>query len=403
MYDLADQSSTRTERKAARLAAAARREGDREAEALSWRAAALAARSRDVSEARKYLARGLAVAHADGLDEVEARLRVTEAGIDVLAGRHDEARVILSTIAARTGGRAVTEALSQLGVLHLLAGDYRSAIECLDGAIGVLGVEGIWAANAWSNRGLARAYMGDLATAEHDLAQAIEVFGELGSRQAVAEVRQNLGWVRDQAGDYVGALESFTAADMVLADTPASRGYLLRDRANTLMAVGLVVDAVEDAAASVAAFESAGRDGDAAESRIVEASALILLDDRVRATEVAEQARASFVAQGRPIYADHAHLISLPRRHAGGRHRGQSIRSAPSCIEPGETGHGECRPRRATCPRHGCRCGAGTSMRHSTTWNLRAGAAARRVTTCACPTGSWQRSSRRRRVSEQRH
>ncbi len=251
------------------------------------------------------------MAHADGLDEVEARLRVTEAGIDVLAGRHDEARVILSTIAARTGGRAVTEALSQLGVLHLLAGDYRSAIECLDGAIGVLGVEGIWAANAWSNRGLARAYMGDLATAEHDLAQAIEVFGELGSRQAVAEVRQNLGWVRDQAGDYVGALESFTAADMVLADTPASRGYLLRDRANTLMAVGLVVDAVEDAAASVAAFESAGRDGDAAESRIVEASALILLDDRVRATEVAEQARASFVAQGRPIYADHAHLISL--------------------------------------------------------------------------------------------
>lgn len=228
-----------------------------------------------------------------------------------MAGRHDEARSILSEVAARTGGRAVTEALSQLGVVHLLAGEFRSAIDCLDGAIDVLGVEGIWAANAWSNRGLAHAYVGDLATAESDLTQAIEVFGTVGSHQAVAEVRQNLGWVRDQAGDYVGALESFTAANTVLADTPASRGYLLRDRANTLMAVGLVADAVEDAAASVTAFESAGRDGDAAESRMVEASALILLDDPGRATQVAQEAFDAFTAQGRPIYAEHAKLISL--------------------------------------------------------------------------------------------
>lgn len=306
---------------------AARSGGDLVAEALAWRAAAVAVRGRDLDEAVELAGRGLAVATYGGLDDTRDRIRVTLAGIDVFAGRHEEGRATLESVIATNRGRARSEALTQLGFLELLAGDHVAAIRRFDRSLPTFGTSGVWAANTLSNRGLTRAYVGDLTGAERDLVAAIDVFESLGAHRAVAEARQNLGWVMDQAGDYVGALRAFAEAEAVLATTPASRGYLLRDRANTLIAVGLAAEAADGARLSAEAFVGAGRHGDAADSRTVQAMALLAAGHRAEAAEVAAVAEAEFRQQGRPVHADHAALIVLKATPSGSLERSHARRA----------------------------------------------------------------------------
>ncbi len=324
LYNLIDQDPVQAEQDALALAKVARSGSDPAAEALAWRAAAVAVRGRDVDEATELADRGLAVANAAGLDDTRDRILVTVAGIDVFAGRHREARAALESVISTNRGRARFEAFTQLGFLELLAGDHAAAIRRFDLSLPQFGDSGVWAANTLSNRGVTRAYVGDLRGAERDLVAAIDLFESLGAHRAVAEARQNLGWVMDQAGDYVGALRAFSEAEAVLDTTPASRGYLLRDRANTLIAVGLTTEAADGARLSADAFMGAGRLGDATESRAMQAMALLAAGSRAEAAEVAGVAEAEFRQQGRPIHADHAALIalkatpgaSLERRHA---------------------------------------------------------------------------------------
>ncbi len=327
LYNLIDQDPEQAERDACALALAAHSAGDVAAEALAWRAAAVAVRGRDLDEATELAGRGLAVANGAGLDDTRDRILVTLAGIDVFAGRHGEARATLESVIAANRGRARFEALTQLGFLELLAGDHVAAIRRFDRSLPQFGNSGVWAANTLSNRGLTRAYVGDLKGSERDLRSAIDVFESLGAHRAVAEARQNLGWVMDQAGDYVGALRAFTEAEAVLATTPASRGYLLRDRANTLIAVGLAQEAADGAGLSAQAFVGAGRHGDATESRAVQAMALLAAGSRAAAAEVAAVAEAEFREQGRPIHADHAALIALKATPSGSLERSHARRA----------------------------------------------------------------------------
>jgi tetratricopeptide (TPR) repeat protein len=327
LYNLIDQDPEQAELDARALAASARAGGDVAAEALAWRAAAVAVRGRDIAEAVELAGRGLAVATDAGLDDTRDRIRVTLAGIDVFAGRHGEARTALESVIAANRGRARFEALTQLGFLELLAGDHVAAIRRFDRSLPEFGTSGVWAANTLSNRGVTRAYVGDLRGAERDLVAAIDVFESLSAHRAVAEARQNLGWVMDQAGDYVGALQAFTEAEAVLATTPASRGYLLRDRANTLIAVGLAQEAADGARLSAEAFVGAGRHGDATESRAVQAMALLAAGSRAEAAEVAAVAELEFREQGRPIHADHAALIALKATPSASLGRAHARRS----------------------------------------------------------------------------
>jgi tetratricopeptide (TPR) repeat protein len=321
LYNLIDQDPEQAEQDATALAVSARAAGDAAAEALAWRAAAVAVRGRDLAEAVELAGRGLSVAIDTGLDDTRDRILVTLAGIDVFAGRHGEARAALESVIAANRGRARFEALTQLGFLELLAGDHSAAIRRFDRSLPEFGTSGVWAANTLSNRGVTRAYVGDLRGAERDLIAAIDVFESLNAHRAVAEARQNLGWVMDQAGDYVGALQAFTQAEEVLATTPASRGYLLRDRANTLIAVGLAQEAADGARLSAEAFLGAGRLGDATESRAVQAMALLAAGSRAEAAGVAAVAEAEFREQGRPIHADHAALIALKAIPSGSLER----------------------------------------------------------------------------------
>lgn len=281
---------------------------------MAWRVAAVAVRGKDFGEARELARRGRDVAHAAGSSHTAARVTVTLAGIEVLAGNHDEARRLLegALVDADAVGRG--EAGSQLGLLEMLAGDHAAAIRSFDRALPSLDPDGAWAANTLSNRGITHAYTGDLRRARRDLAAAIAVFDTLEAHRAVAELRQNLGWVMDQDGDHVGALQAFTEAESVLTTPAASYGYLLRDRATTLIAVGLAEEAAAQAGESADAFDDAGRHGDAAESRAVQAMALLAAGRRGEATDVASRAEGEFRAQGRPIHADHAALVALKAR-----------------------------------------------------------------------------------------
>lgn len=278
---------------------------------MAWRVAAVAVRGRDFGAARELARRGRDVAEVAGRTHTAARVTVTLAGIEVLAGNHDEARRMLEAalVSADSVGRG--EARSQLGLLEMLAGDHTAAIRSFDRALPALDPHGAWAANTLSNRGITHAYSGDLRRARHDLTAAIRVFESLEAHRAVAELRQNLGWVMDQEGDYVGALQAFTEAETILRTPAASYGYLLRDRATTLIAVGLAEEAADQAAESADAFEDAGRHGDAAESWAVQAMALLATGRRGEAAQVAERAEREFREQGRPIHADHAALVGL--------------------------------------------------------------------------------------------
>jgi tetratricopeptide (TPR) repeat protein len=218
----------------------------------------------DVAEV--WARRAVAITHRDGAD-VERALdqaqRATDLAHELGATLATEADCTLAlclltagdgTAAMATVDRAVASApaTSLVGararvqralILHRRAADGWD--EDYAAALPVLRAHGdtYWEGLALLNRGTEQVYRGDYAEARTDLARALDLHGgdDVGELTAVA--RHNLGFASARTGDLPAALSAYAAAAEELEPLGVDMGPAVVDRAEALVAAGLVDEA----------------------------------------------------------------------------------------------------------------------------------------------------------------
>ena len=247
--ELAGSDPRRARLDASAVLAAARR--DPEARTVAERALGLAAQElNDLAASRHHLRRAVAIARRARLqareDEAHRSLALTLA----YAGRTAAA---LRQVDQAEGPRAV--ATRAMILSH--AGRHADAVSAYSGALAGLRGDAVWRARVLNNRGIARAYLGDLTSARGDLERAAALWDEAGMAVYAAATLHNLGWVVGRAGDVPGALDLLDrAADLARAgDVP--RADLEGDRCEILLGAGLHDEARTAAGRAVRELERA--------------------------------------------------------------------------------------------------------------------------------------------------
>jgi CHAT domain-containing protein/tetratricopeptide (TPR) repeat protein len=166
-----------------------------------------------------------------------------------------------------------------------------------------------WVARVLNNRALVRTYSGDLAHAQRDLEDALDIYRE-DERLLRAQVEHNLGFVAARRGDVPGALARFDAATAGYVAEGVARSVLYGDRCEVLLAAGLVAEARSTAAAAVEELAAQEAGADLSEAELMLAHACLRDGDPQEADRLAASARSAFRDQRRPVWTALA-------RHAG--------------------------------------------------------------------------------------
>ncbi len=284
----------------ARIDAAAVRDAaraDPEARTIAERALGLAAQElNDVDGSLAHLRRAVAIARRAELDARESEARQSLALTLAHAGRTAAA---LREADRATGARAVaTRAL-----ILSYAGRHAEAVTAYTAALAGLRADRPWRARAFNNRGIDRAFLGDLQGARSDLERAAGLFDELGLALSTADTLHNLGWVAGRAGDVPGALrlldraaEAFRAGDVPRAD-------LESDRCEILLGAGLLDEARAAAARAVRELGRLRLPVALADARLRHAATLAAVGDFEEAAAEARAAERAFRRQGRVRFA----------------------------------------------------------------------------------------------------
>ncbi|MGB0101998.1 MAG: hypothetical protein WBP61_17095, partial [Nocardioides sp.] len=206
--------------------------------------------------AGRLLARALA--EADDA-ELTARIESSIAHLEAETGDAPAALQRCESVLGRPGLSAQTRGSvrGQRAMLLMLSGrtgealdDFSAAIVELVGAPDLLG-------RALLNRGDAHLQLHAVAAAEADFARAVVELERAGLPVEVAMAQHNLGYCRLQSGDLVAALQMMDTAAPVLAPLSAvSAATCDQDRAEVLMAAGLVDQGRTALTAAAAAYGS---------------------------------------------------------------------------------------------------------------------------------------------------
>lgn len=141
-----------------------------------------------------------------------------------LAGRRElaEARTDIDQVLedAPGGGRVHAMALTQLGELHQMAGNYPASFATVEEALalwrGLGDKHGL--ATALRSRGRTTMFHGDLAQAEADCSEALDLYRSLGDRRGEAWALQNLAAISFFRGDAAMAEQRLSAAGEMFHD-----------------------------------------------------------------------------------------------------------------------------------------------------------------------------------------
>ena len=207
-----------------------------------------------------------------------------------------------------------------------------------------------------NNRAIALAFTGRVDAAVADLDEAIGLARAAGAAMPEAELIHNLGFVLTVAGDLPAALARFDEADARFMALGAPIGLNLVARARALLRANLHREARLAATWAVDALEDGRAAAEAAEARVLLATAELADDDPEAAIATAELARRVAAPPGAagPGGAGRARrgAGAGPPRAAGPPHRGPGppLRGRPRRGRAG--GRGARRPadRRADRP-----------------------------------------------------
>uniref|UniRef100_UPI000AFB5E4B tetratricopeptide repeat protein n=1 Tax=Nocardioides jensenii TaxID=1843 RepID=UPI000AFB5E4B len=201
-------------------------------------------------------------------DDLLARIDLSLALVHGETGEPAQALELLRDVAARRGIESETRGLvhSQIGLVHMLRGDNEVALTWFESAIASLS-DDVPLGRAHLNRGGVFLQQGRNAEAMRDFERAQERFAAAGDDYLAAKAAHNLGYIQLLAGELAAALRSMNAAYEVLApEGPVVRATCEQDRAEVLLAAGLVTEgrsALVEAAKAYSSRRLHQRRGDA--------------------------------------------------------------------------------------------------------------------------------------------
>jgi tetratricopeptide (TPR) repeat protein len=250
-------------------------------------------------------------------------LRLTAAWIELERGRLAGCAHQLSLLPADARADCLR------GLLRCAAGDHRRAVAELSAALP--GLRGRWLANALVGRGTAHGYARNLRAADADFAAAAGHYAAAGEPVRAAACVHNQGFVALQAGDLPLALRRFGEAEA--AGLAAGRHpEILVDRAQALIAAGLVREARPVLAKAATLLADAGRGTKLAEATLAVAQCAARAGQADIAAETAARAAKLFGRQGRASWRAVARAVQLTA--APGREH-VMLRVAAECDEHG--------------------------------------------------------------------
>lgn len=260
------------------------------------------------------------------LGSIEASLAYVEAEL----GDRVEAMRLCEQALGRPGLGQVTRGTihGQRALLVMLAGDTAGALPEFATAIELLGDSPVVRGRAHVNRGNAYLQLGDLRRARTDFTEGAALLAGAGLGVEAAMAEHNLGYTRLLAGDLVGALRDMDRARAVLAPLSAvAQATCDQDRAEVLLAAGLVEEGTAALAASARAYGSRRLRRREAEAELALARAR--LDDApALARTTARSASRHFGAAGADAMATRARAVALAADLELGRSGPRSIEAA---------------------------------------------------------------------------
>jgi tetratricopeptide (TPR) repeat protein len=286
--------------------ARARRESDHHATSIAERALGLAAREEhDLQGSLTHLRRAVRIAERHGIPELAADARISLSGTLARGGRLAAALRELDRATPALSGPLLAKLQMQRSTILMVQGRYDEALTGWRRALPELRRANDLTnqATLLANRGLVHGYRGETSAAVRDLSEAERIHVGLGEERAVADIRQNLGFIAARRGDVPTALSWFDQADAWFHEHGMVDPIGLRDRCEALLAAHVVDEARALAEQAVRELERTAIVAALPEARLMLAEAALLQGDAATAREAARQARRAFVRQQRSPYA----------------------------------------------------------------------------------------------------
>lgn len=209
---------------------------------------------------------------------------------------------------------------SQLGLLHMLHGETSTAMAEFDLALATLD-EPATSARVHLNRGNVHLQRKALPAATSDFEHARGFYREAADEYGVAKAVHNLGYTRFLEGDLVAALRDLGEAyPAFAAEGPVMTAMADQDRAEVLMAAGLVEEGTASLASAVEAYGRRRLHQRRGEAELTLARSLVDRDPRA-ARDAARAALARFRRTGASAWEVRAEATLLAAEVVGGSAR----------------------------------------------------------------------------------
>jgi tetratricopeptide (TPR) repeat protein len=241
----------------------------------------------------------------------------------------------------RPGLRSTTRGtiLSQLGLLHMRAGERERALAAYSEAIPLLDSDPEVLARAHLNRSNVHLYMHDPRAAIADLTVAMQKFEEVDNLEDLARVVHNIGYAHLLLGDLLKALEWMDRAlDTVSPLPPVLESVFAQDRAEVLLAAGRVNDAVATLETAAKAYGVQRLPRFQAEAEFVLARTL-LHDQPAQARTVARSAARRFERHESPSWSTRSRSLTVIADIQDGKKSSQLLEGAKE-LEDALRAHG---------------------------------------------------------------
>ncbi|UYM05075.1 CHAT domain-containing protein [Solicola gregarius] len=256
-------------------------------------------------------------------DDLRTRIIVTLAYLDAERGDTDGGIARCEGVLAQPDHRGVERGrtLAQLGLLLMRRGDAGRALDAFRTAVPLLTGEDAYLTRLYLNRGNVYLQRLDLAAAEADFDRARDHARSAGAPPIAAKALHNRGYARLLRGELVGALDDMGRARETLAPLSAENLAVCdQDRAEVLLAAGLIDEAGEALRSSAGVFGRRRMRQQQAECELILARLQLLVGDRNGAERSARSAMRRFGAHGSHTWALRAevtvHAAAVASGHA---------------------------------------------------------------------------------------
>lgn len=281
----------------------------------------------DLDESASALRQAIAAARHGGNASLASQITSSLAWVVARMGDSEEALRLTDQAAVHLEGGPAARNEMQRGLVLQRLGLHRRALASYATALAGLEEAGdhLAAARLRLNRSVLHVYSGALTPAVEDLEAAYNIAVREGQMLLEAACAHNLGFTHGRRGDIPRALSWFDTAQSIFADLGSRRrdAALRADRAETYAGVGLLGDALADAAAAVTDLRSEDEPPALADALLLLARIADLAGQHARATACAAEARQLFAEQGRETWelqAQHLETIATLRDSGEAQH-----------------------------------------------------------------------------------